>query len=43
MAQTPQKPGFLTALQTYTDTVRVGLLILFGLALLHGTLSVLFP
>lgn len=37
MAQTPQKPGSLL------KTVLVGLLILFGLALILGTLSVLFP
>jgi len=37
MAQTPHKPGSLL------KTVLVGLLILFGLALILGTLSVLFP
>ena len=37
MAQTPRKPGSLL------KTVLIGLLILFGIALLVGTASVLFP
>lgn len=37
MAYTPKKPGSLL------KTVLVGLLILFGLALVVGTLTVLFP
>ena len=35
--QVPQKPGSLL------KTVLIGLLIIFGIALLVGTISVLFP